>query len=120
MIVVEQLAIWGLSKFTDLVIKIEFFILTFMESSVIGFYPFVKDYRFKRWSDPVSFEQIATRQLIQFAEISKNRELLHELAVKLQGKFISKTLAHFFSVFRNQIGDSYSSGLLYPIFIYRS
>ena len=113
MIVVEQLAIWGLSKFTDLVIKIEFFILTFMESSVIGFYPFVKDYRFKRWSDPVSFEQIATRQLIQFAEISKNRELLHELAVKLQGKFISKTLAHFFSVFRNQIGDSYSSGLLY-------
>ncbi len=48
--------------------------------------------------------EIATRQLIQFAEISKNRELLHELAVKLQGKFISKTLAHFFSVFRNQIG----------------
>ena len=112
MIVAEQLAIWGLSKFTELVIKIEIFILTFMESSLLGFHPIDTDYRIKRWHSPVSFEHVTSRHLLQFAEILKQTELLAELEGKLEGKIVSKTLGHFFSVFRNQIDDTYSSGLL--------
>lgn len=112
MIVAEQMAIWNLSKFTELVIKIEFFILTFMESSLLGFHPFDTDYRIKRWHSPTSFENVTSRHLLQFAEILKQTELLAELEVKLEGKIVSKTLGYFLSVFRNQINDTYSSGLL--------
>ncbi|OTG74036.1 hypothetical protein B9T26_07825 [Acinetobacter sp. ANC 4169] len=112
MIVAEQMAIWGLSKFTELAIKVEIFILTFMESSLLGFHPIDTDYRIKRWHSPVSFEHVTSRHLLQFAEILKQTELLAELEVKLEGKIVSKTLGHFFSVFRNQIDDTYSSGLL--------
>lgn len=112
MIVDEQMAIWGMTKFTELVIKIEIFILTFMESSLLGFHPIDTDYRIKRWHSPVSFKHVTSRHLLQFAEILKQTELLAELEVKLEGKIVSKTLGHFFSVFRNQIDDTYSSGLL--------
>lgn len=112
MIVAEQMAIWNLSIFTELVIKIEFFILTFMESSLLGFHPFDTDYRIKRWHSPVSFEHVTSRHLLQFAEILKQIELLVELKMKLEGKIVSKTLGYFLSVFRNQINDTYSSGLL--------
>lgn len=112
MIVAEQMAIWNLSIFTELVIKIEFFILTFMESSLLGFHPFDTDYRIKKWHSPVSFEHVTSRHLLQFAEILKQIELLVELKMKLEGKIVSKTLGYFLSVFRNQINDTYSSGLL--------
>jgi hypothetical protein len=112
MIVAEQMAIWGVSKFTELVIKIEIFILTFMQSSLLGFHPIDTDYRIKRWHSPVSFEHVTSRHLLQFAEILKQIELLAELEMKLEGKIVSKTLGYFLSVFRNQINDTYSSGLL--------
>lgn len=112
LIIAEQMAIWNLSKFTELVIKIEFFILTFMQSSLLGFHPVDTDYRIKRWHSPVSFEHVTSRHLLQFAEILKQIELLAELEMKLEGKIVSKTLGYFLSVFRNQINDTYSSGLL--------
>lgn len=101
----ENFAAWGMQQYVSLAIEIEIFIMTLKESAYDAFYPGADSVRDQLRKQSENIENRITRQLLQFSFILRNRENLGRLQRKLENKTVSRTLKHFFLIYKNQSCD---------------
>ena len=101
----ENFVTWGMQQYVSLAVEIETFIMTLKESAYDAFYPSTDSVRDKLRKQSENIENRITRQLLQFSFILRNRENLGRLQRKLENKTVSRTLKHFFLIYKNQSCD---------------
>lgn len=101
----ENFAAWGMQQYVSLAVEIETFIMTLKESAYDAFYHSAGSIRDELRKQSENIENRITRQLLQFSFILRNRENLGRLQRKLENKTVSRTLKHFFLIYKNQSCD---------------
>lgn len=105
----ENFAVWKMQKYFELVMYIEIFMMTLMESAPNAFYSFASSVR-----DTLNrgVENRISRQLLQFAVIFRNQYQLDVMQHQLDGKMISHTLKYFFHIYTRQLSDQGDAAVL--------
>jgi len=101
----ENFSAWKMQQYISLAVEIETFIMTLKESAYDAFYPGADSVRDELRKQSENIENRITRQLLQFSFILRNRENLGRLQRKLENKTVSRTLKHFFLIYKNQSCD---------------
>lgn len=101
----ENFEAWGMQQYVSLAVELEIFIMTLKESAYDAFYPVADSVRDKLINKSGNFENRITRQLLQFAVIFRKQDKLDALQQKLENKIISRTLKHFFLIYKTQLRD---------------
>lgn len=109
----ENFSAWGMQRYVALAVEIEIFIMTLRETAYGAFYPVADSVRDELMNKSGSIENRITRQLLQFAFILRNQDKLNTLQQKLENKIISRTLKHFFLIYKTQLRDEYTALILH-------
>lgn len=94
----EQLLSYDMNDFYELVVKIEHFMLTLMESGEGGFYQGYKDVRRANRSE-YKVELYATRQFYQLIYLMFNLKRVQKLSEKMKRRLNTPLLRYFLEVF---------------------
>ena len=109
----ENFSAWGMQQYVALAVEIEIFIMTLRETAYGAFYPVADSVRDELMNKSGSIENRITRQLLQFTFILRNQDKLNALQQKLENKIISRTLKHFFLIYKTQLRDEYTALILH-------